>query len=70
MEEIIVIREGALAMQICTTIPPEKSSTINAKLIELGLNNSGTEHGWILDEDVPAVTCEDYPNRWHYICVC
>jgi hypothetical protein len=70
MGEIIVIRETLLGMQICTTIPPEQKDTINAKLVELGLNVSGTTHGWTLEEDIPAIPCEDYPNRWHYVCVC
>ena len=70
MEEIIVIQENLFYMQICTTISPEQKDLINSKLIEMGLSCSGTTNGWMLKEDVDAVPCEEYPNRWHYICVC
>ena len=70
MNEIIKLRESFLSMQICTTIPPERKHTINAKLRECGLSVSGTTAGWVLDDDIEPVPCADISGRWHYICVC
>lgn len=70
MDKIIKLRESFLSMQICTTIPPEEKHTINYELIECGLSESGTSHGWTLDESIEPVKCEDIEGRWHYICVC
>lgn len=70
MDKIIKLRESFLSMQICTTIPPEEKDTINDELIKCGLGCSGTTYGWMLDESIEPVKCEDIEGRWHYICVC
>lgn len=70
LPEIVRMKEGLLDMAICTSIPPELKHTINDKLMEYGLNISGTSLGWVLDEDTEPVPCQDYEGRWHYRCVC
>lgn len=70
MEKIIKIKENIFQMQICTTIQPEEKHTINGELIKCGLNQSGTTHGWMLDETIEPVKCENDEGRWHYICSC
>jgi hypothetical protein len=70
LPKIVKTKEGLLAMQICTSIPPEEKDTINDELRECGLSVSGTTAGWVLDETVEPVECADYEGRWHYICVC
>jgi len=70
MNKIIKLRENFLSMQICTTIPPEEKHTINNELRKCGLSESGTTNGWVLDETVEPVKCEDIKGRWHYICIC
>lgn len=70
LPKIVVIRTAALSMQICSSIPPEEKHTINDALKELGLNISGTSGGWVLDESIDPVECEDYEDRWHYILTC
>jgi hypothetical protein len=46
LPEILVIREGLLSIQICTTIPPRKMSDIPSRL-----SNPGTSHGsWELPD--------------------
>lgn len=70
MDKIIKLRESFLSMQICTTISPEEKHTINEELINCGLWYSGTTNGWVLDETVEPVKCEDIEGRWHYICIC
>ena len=70
MDKIVIIRESILSMQICTTIPPEEKHTINDELKNCGLSISGTSSGWVLDETVEPIRCEDFSDRWHYICVC
>ena len=70
MDKIIKLRENLFQMQICTTIQPEEKHTINDELIKYGLNYCGTTNGWILDETIEPVKCEDIEGRWHYICSC
>lgn len=68
--EIVKVRETFCQMQICTTIPPEQKHTINDRLKVLGLAESGTSHGWILDEETEPAPCTDFAGRWHYLCNC
>lgn len=70
MDKIIKIREDFFHMQICTTIPPEEKNTINAELRESGLSYCGTSNGWMLNEDIEPVKCDEEEGRWHYICSC
>ena len=70
MDKIIKLRESFFSMQICTTIQPEDKLTINEELRNCGLSYCGTSNGWVLDESVEPVKCEDIEGRWHYICVC
>ncbi len=70
MPKIVKIKESFLSMRICTTIPPEEKHLINDELKNCGLNISGTSHGWVLDETIEPIKCNDYEDRWHYICTC
>ena len=70
MDKIIKIRESFFNMQICTTIPPEEKHTINEELRKSGLSYCGTSNGWMLDENIEPVECDEEEGRWHYICVC
>ena len=71
LPEILVIHEGLLGIQICTTIPPERMDEIPSKL-----SNPGTSHGrWEFPdlkkhpESKPA-ECTEYEGRWHYVLFC
>lgn len=71
LPEILVIREGLLSIQICTTIPPEIMSEIPSKL-----SNPGTSHErWEFPnfEEHPEskpIKCAENEGRWHYVLFC
>jgi hypothetical protein len=68
MKEIEVIRENLVSIQVCTTIPPEKSYKLNYLVEER--YPAGTSTGWYTDEKTYAKECDTYEGRWHYVLVC
>ena len=52
----MIVRESLFYLQVCCESPPENF-----------------EHGgfeWYLNETIPPVKCEKYPERMHYILNC
>lgn len=69
MSDLLVLRTGALTIQVCTNAKTKKEIERLANEAEL----CGTEPGWVLDEKESKklkqskVKCANNPERTHYI---
>ena len=68
-KDLQVLREGALAIQVCTNA----KTKIEIERLTNEKSLCGTSGGWILDEKLSKrlkqakVQCSDNPERNHYI---
>lgn len=65
MNDLIIMKTLALAVQVCTTLSDEEATTkVNA------VHPAGTEHGWMVDTEQGCFECDDNPGRRHIVFVC
>lgn len=77
MNNVILLKEGLMAIQVCTNIPPERAEADLEEAVNQAILGPGTkENRWIYDPELDkklsqeVVPCADYEGRWHYILYC
>lgn len=77
MNNVILLKEGLLAIQVCTNIPPERAATDLEEAVNQAILGPGTRSNrWMYDPELDkelhqeVAPCAEHEGRWHYILYC